>query len=790
MAKHFHARWRFLGAVAAVALTGGAAGGAWAQSTAATGEVVLPKPPQPFAGKIGATYRDSIPAAADAVKAPAGAPNVLLVLTDDVAFGAASTFGGPVPTPNLDRLAKAGLVYNRFHTTAMCSPTRASLLTGRNHHAVGNGAVTDFAMGYPGYTGVIPKSAATVAETLRLNGYSTAMFGKHHNVQPGAASAAGPFDQWPTGLGFDYFYGFIGAETNQFTPALYRGTTPVAAPAGEVLDHVLISDAIRWVHNHEAADPDRPFFLYVAPGTAHAPQQAPRDWIAKFRGKFDQGWDAVRAQSLTRQKALGVVPRDTAMTPRPAYIPEWNSISADRRQVMARMMEVYAGMLAYQDDQFGRLVAELERMGKLDNTLIIFIEGDNGASAESGVDGNVNTLGSFFNGAQESTAELVARLDDLGGPNSNENYPAGWAWAVSAPLQWTKTYASHLGGTRNGLVMSWPAGIRERGLRTQFHHVIDIAPTILEAAKLPQPTIVNGARQQRMDGVSMAYSFAAPKAPGQRRTQYFELVANRGIYHDGWWAGTTPQHVGYAGPGAPQKMPEDWPWELYNIDKDFSQAHDLAASHPAKLAEMKALFQQEAARNNVLPVDDRVAERAAAVMNAVKPRDAYVYWGNDVSVTVDRAPRFVGSFSLSADIDTSAGEAEGVLAALGGHFAGWSFYLKDGRPTVVMAGSNQPARTFRVAGNRAVPAGRSNVRFDFVADDARPGSGGMMTISVDGQPAGQGRIERPMVMTTELSDMFDVGFDGSTTVTDDYAGDGRFKGVIHKIEVRKPVAGQ
>lgn len=776
-------RTRFLGVASLLALSFPQYG--IAQSPARDTAGALPRAPESFAGKIGATYADSVPDFPEPVKAPANAPNILLVLTDDVGFAGASTFGGPVPTPNLDRLAARGLKYNRFHTTAMCSPTRAALLTGRNHHAIGNGAITDFAMGFPGYNGIIPKTAATIAETLRLNGYNTAMFGKHHNVQPGAASGAGPFDQWPTGLGFEYFYGFIGAQTNQFTPALYRGTTPINAPKGAMLDQALADESIGWLHNQRAANPEKPFFIYYAPGTAHAPHQAPAEWIKRFRGAFDAGWDRLRENSLARQKKLGVAPGNTVLTPRPEHIPAWSSLTSDRKQINARMMEVYAGMLAYQDAQFGRLVAELERMGDLENTLVIFIEGDNGGSGEGGTEGSVDPLGAHFNGARESDAELVARLDELGSARSNENYSAGWAWALGSPFQWTKTYASHLGGVRNGMVVSWPAGIKARGIRSQFHHVVDVVPTILEATHIPAPNVVNGAVQQRRDGISMAYSFAAPRAASQRKTQYFELIGNRGIYHDGWWAGTTPQNIAYQRKGV---LLSEWPWELYDLDKDFSQAHDLAATHPEKLAEMKALFAREAAGNQVFPIDDQVEKRAAAMMQTTKPRDHYTYWGKGISVPADRASRLTGSFTLTAEIETRAAEPDGVLAALGGHFAGWSFYLKDGFPVVTMAGSTQPARLFRIASTAKAPTGRSRISYDFLADSA-PGAGGLMRISIDGRNVAEGRIEKPIVMTSELTDSFDIGFDANTPVTDEYSEGGHFNGEILKVDVRRgPVA--
>lgn len=756
-----------------------------APAAGAASGVALPKSPEVFAGTIGRTYADSKPAMPQAARAPEGAPNVLLVLTDDVGFAASSTFGGPIPTPNLDRLASEGLRYNRFHTTAMCSPTRAALLTGRNHHAVGSGIVTDLAAGYPGYSGIMPKSAATVAEVLKLNGYSTAMFGKHHNVQPGASSEAGPFDQWPSGWGFEYFYGFVGAETNQFTPALYRGSSRVEAPEGVMLDQALIDDAIRWVHNQQAAAPGKPFFLYYAPGTAHAPHQAPKEWIAKFKGQFDSGWDRMRDETFARQERLGIVPANTQLTPRPPGIPVWKTISPGLKQTTARMMEVYAAMLAHQDHQFGRLIDELARMGELENTLVLFIEGDNGASAEGQVFGHTNPMGNFANGAAETEAEQLAMLDEFGGSNTNQNWAAGWAWATNTPFRWTKQIASHLGGMRNGLVVSWPARIEARGLRAQFHHVIDIAPTILEAAGLPQPAMVNGVPQQRVDGVSMVYSFGSATAPGRRTTQYFEMMGNRAIYHEGWMASTSPTRATWlTEPLAVKASPADYDWELYDLERDFSQARNLAARNPRKLAELRALFEQEAERNDVYPLDDRLdlPRFAGAVALGPKPRPSYVYWGKDVSVPAELAPTFRGSFTLTAEIDTSAGDS-GVLAALGGKFAGWSFYLKEGRPVVLMAGAHRPDRVYRVEAGEPVPRGASMVRYEFVSEGL--GRGGLMRISIDGHEVGQGRIERTIVRTVEMTDTFDIGFDGDTPVTDDYEGEGRFEGEIRKLTVER-----
>lgn len=751
---------------------------------------VLPRAQAPFQGKIGRTYKDSEPDWPRPVQAPEGAPNVLLVLTDDVGFGASSTFGGLVPTPNLDQLADNGVRYNRFHTTAICSPTRASLLTGRNHHAVGVGIVADLAAGYPGYDGYMPRSAATVAEVLKLNGYNTAMFGKHHNVPAGASSTAGPFDQWPVGLGFEYFYGFVGAQANQFSPPLYRGTNPIEAPEGVMLDQALIDDAINWVHNQRASAPEKPFFIYYAPGTAHAPHQAPREWIEKFRGRFDQGWDQARAETFERQKKLGVVPPDAELTPRPEGIPAWDTISEAHKKVTARMMEVYAAMLSYQDHQFGRLIDELERMGELENTLVLFIQGDNGGSAEGTLFGHTNPMGGFANAVEDTVEEQLANLDEMGGPNTAQNIAAGWTWVTNTPFKWTKQIASHLGGIRNGLVVSWPERIKARGVRPQFHHVVDIMPTILEAAGLPQPTEVHGVQQQRVDGVSMAYSFEDTKAPGQRRTQYFETLGNRAIYKDGWMASTRPTRATWMinEPLYVVDSPEDYEWELYHLDEDFSQARDLAQAHPERLEALKAAFAEEAERNQVYPLDDRLTmpRFAAADEGGVPPRARYVYWGKDITVPAEMAPNFVGSFTLTAEIETEAGSADGVLAALGSHFAGWSFYLKDGRPTVVMAGSQQAERTFRVQAETSVPTGAATVEYRFESDG--PGQGGLMHISIDGREVAQGRIEKTILRTVEMTDTFDIGLDRSTPVTDDYQDQGRFAGQIHKLTVATAAA--
>lgn len=749
--------------------------------------VVLPKPAPAFAGKIGRTYTESTPAFPEPVRAPAGAPNVMLILTDDIGFGTASTFGGPVPTPNLDRLAAQGLVYNRFHVTAMCSPTRAALLTGRNHHAVGNGTVVDLSTGYPGYIAVIPRSAASVAEVLRGNGYNTAFFGKHHNVPEARTSAAGPFDLWPTGLGFEYFYGFIGAETNQFTPALYRGTSPVKATErhGGMLDKELADDAIDWIHLQQAAAPDKPFFIYYATGSGHEPHQAPKAWIEKFRGRFDAGWDRIGTETVARQKKMGLLPKDAEVTPRPEGIAAWDALTPDQKRINARMMEVAAAMLAYQDAQIGRIFDELQRMGQLDNTLILFIEGDNGAAAEAGPNGGTNPMAAAMNGMQESEAQLLAVLDEMGGPDTRQNYAYGWAWAMNRPFPLFKEYASHLGGTRNGLVVSWPAGIKARGLRTQYSHVTDIMPTILEAARVQAPDVVNGAPQQRIDGVSLAYSFEAPKAASRHTIQYYEMLGSQGIYHDGWLANTTPAHLPWKREQK-ETAPTDYAWELYDLEHDFAQTRNVAAQHPDKLKELQALFWSEAQRNQVLPLDPRLnMARFLAGEHPPRPQsDRYVYWGRNISLpAATAAPLLHNSFSLSADLVLPESGGDGVIVALGSKFGGWSFYLKDRRPVALMAATQLPGDSSRVAADTALPAGPVQVRFDFDYDGGA-NAGGLLRISVDGREVARGRIARTLSKLPEMTDTFDVGFDADTPVSADYADGGRLGAELRKVEVQ------
>ncbi len=749
----------------------------------------LPAPRPAFTGSIGTTYLDSRPAFPAPRSAPRGAPNILLVLTDDVGFGAASTFGGPVPTPNLDRLAARGLVYNRFHTTGMCSPTRAALLTGRNHHAVANGIVANLSTGYPGYDNLLPKSAATVAEILRQNGYNTAMFGKHHNAPEGHVSPQGPFDLWPTGLGFDYFFGFMAAQTNQFTPSLYRGVSPVPTLREGVLDEALAEDAIAWLHNQQAVDPDRPFFIYYATGSTHAPLQAPADQIARFRGRFDSGWDEVRAATIARQVSLGLVPRGTRVTPRPAGIVAWSALTPDQRRVSARMMEAYAGMLAYQDEQFGRLLDEIERMGRGGNTLVLFIEGDNGAAAEGGMYGSTNPMAVFANGMQETDARRLAEIDAYGGPESSGNYAYGWAWAMVAPYPYVKSYASHLGAVRNGLVVSWPDRIRSRGIRPQFGQVVDVMPTLLEAAGIEAPSSVNGVAQQPIDGTSFVYTFDAPEAPERHTTQYFEMLGNRAIYHDGWWAGTTPVRIPWAPPPPPDGSPADYAWELYDLRSDPAQARNLAASQPARLAALERLFDHEAHRNGVFPLDDRLGVGRFGVAAAqYPPRDRYTYWGAGISVPAARAaPLLNRSFTIEADLDLPDGSVSGTVLALGSRFGGWSFHLVDGRPGAVMSASQLPDDQFAVVADRSLPAGLVRLAFEFRHDGGR-NAGGTMTIRADGHELASGRIARTISLLPEMTDTLDVGFDADTQVIGGPAS-GPFGGHIRRVDVTYPRAG-
>ncbi len=593
----------------------------------------LPKPDPAFMGSIGETYKDSKPSYPQPVKAPKGSPNVLLILLDDVGFGMCSTFGGPVPTPNMDRLANNGLKFNRFHTTALCSPTRGALLTGRNHHSCGTGVIIEMGTGYPGYTGMIPKSTSLVSEILRDNGYATGMFGKWHNTPEPDISPAGPYDRWPTGLGFDYFYGFNQGETHQYYPTIYRNTTwtpqPKSPEQGYHFTTDMTDEAIAWTRNVRAADPDKPWFNYFSTSGVHAPHHAPKKWREKFTGKFDYGWDKQREITHARQLEMGIIPKGTKLTSRDKNIPTWDSQTDEAKKVYRRLMENYAGYMAFTDHEVGRLIESLRESGELDNTLVMYVVGDNGASAEGGLEGTFSEIASLI-GVQLGLASTIKRIDEIGGPTSEPHVPVGWAWAMDAPFQWTKQVASHFGGTRNPMIVHWPKGIKAKGeMRTQFHHVIDVVPTILEVAKIPEPKVVNGIPQKPIEGVSMLYSFDDANAKGRRTTQYFELATNRAIYHDGWVACSRyglPWETLGRGDGFLTA-----PWELYNINEDFSQAVDLAATMPEKLKELKAIFLEEARKFDVFPLDSRFSERMDPSLRVSgAPKTIWTYFGNNV----------------------------------------------------------------------------------------------------------------------------------------------------------------
>lgn len=720
------------------------------------------------------------------VRPPAGAPNVLLIMTDDVGFGATSAFGGPIPTPNLDALAKRGLRYNRFHTASICSPTRASLLTGREPHKVSMGNVNNLATGYDGYTSVIPDNAGMVAETLRVNGYVTAAFGKWHLTPEWEQSSIGPFDRWPTGEGFQYFYGFHGGDTDQFAPSLFQNTLPVAPPTDDpdyIFDRDMADKAIGWIRQQRDISPDHPFFVYMAPGTAHSAHSAPKEWIDKFKGQFDAGWDVLRAESFKRQKAMGIIPTDARLTPRPAFLPAWKSLGADRKRVYARMMECYAAALAFNDHEVGRVIDSLERNGELDNTLVIFIQGDNGASAEGGPQG-LFAEETMINGYREDFAAVVRDIDKLGGPLSRNHYPAMWAWALNSPFQYYKQVASHLGGNRNGMVVAWPKRIKQGGaIRDQFLFVSDVAPTILEAAGIAQPEALKGMKQMPIDGISFAYSFTEGSAPSRRRTQVFETMQNVAIYHDGWWAGTRPEAAPWDITTKSMDVALDRrSWELYDLSKDFSQSRDLAAGNSARLAELKQLFYSEAAKYKILPVHG-ISDGAAGRPSLTEGRTSFTYRTRMSRVAESAAPRIIGrSFQITADIGVPASGANGVLVTQGGRFGGYSFYLKDGVPIFHynMIGDMQ----YVIRAQEKLAAGPHQLTARFEIDEPKNGAGGTLTILADGKPVGSGRIEHTHRTWISNSEGFDVGEDTLTPIGDDYQiADSRFTGDLKQVRI-------
>jgi len=761
------------------------------QGTPSNGEP-LPKPDAPFNGKIGRTVKDSKPDFPKGVEAPAGAPNILLILTDDVGFGATSVFGGPIQTPNFQRVADRGLRYNCWHTTALCSPTRAALITGRNHHTVASGVITEFATGFPGYNSLVPKSCGAIGAVLKQNGYNTSWFGKMHNVPDWMSSQAGPFDLWPNGLGFEYFYGFLGGDSDQWHPALYENTTPIEPYLGDptyILDRDLADKAIAWMRMQHALAPTKPWLLYYCTGTAHAPHHAPKDWIAKYKGKFDQGWDKVREETLARQMKLGVVPPETKLTKRPEQLPAWDSLSADQKRLYARMMEVYAGALSHADHQIGRVLDALDQSGQADNTLIIFMMGDNGASAEGSLQGTTNEVATAGNGVPESLPFMLSMIDELGGPLGYNHYPVGWAHAMDAPMQWTKQVASHFGGSRNGMVISWPARIKDKaGLRQQFCHVIDIAPTIYEAAKIMPPSSLDGTPQKPLDGTSLVYTFDDAKSPTRHSTQYFELVGNRAIYKDGWMACTTPLRLPWVTVSGSEANPDDFKWELYNINEDFSQANDLAAKFPDKLKELQAAFDVEAKKFNVYPLDSSFSSRADPAIrpSLTRGRSEFIYFPGMKRIPEGSAPDFKNkSWTIAAEVEIPKGGANGVIATIGGRFGGWVLLLHDSKPLFAYALSNQPNHKFKIQTAQALSPGSHVLRVVFKYDGGGIGKGATATLLVDEKPAGEVKIPQTIAVRFSLDETFDVGEDTGTPVLEEYAEKMpfRFTGTLNKFAV-------
>jgi len=753
---------------------------------------VLPIPDQPHMGLT--TYDAKDPETSfppiEPLRPPAGAPNVMIVLIDDTGFGSSSAFGGPCNTPTAERLAANGLKYNRFHTTALCSPTRQALLTGRNHHAVGMGGVTEIATSAPGYSSIRPNTAAPLAQTLKLNGYSTAQFGKCHEVPVWETSPMGPFDAWPTGGGgFEYFYGFIGGETNQYAPAIYNGTVPVepdrTPEEGYHFTEDMTDRAIEWIRQQKALMPDKPFFVYFAPGATHAPHHVPTEWSAKYKGKFDQGWDKVREETFARQKVLGVIPPEAELTARPAEIPAWDDMPDDLKPVLSRQMEVFAGFLEHTDHHVGRLVDTLEDLGVLDDTLVYYVIGDNGASAEGSINGSFNETMMLNGAAALETPEFMAsRVADFGTPRAYNHYAVGWAHAMDTPYQWTKQVASHWGGTRNGTIVHWPNGFSARGeTRTQFSHVIDVAATVLDAAGLPQPTFVNGVQQMPMHGATMVPTFDDVDASEFRETQYFEMFVNRGVYHKGWTAATRHSTPWVMTPEMPAF--DDDVWELYGPE-DWTQSRDLSKENPDKLHELQRLFLIEAVKHNVLPLDDRRVERfnpdLAGRPTLIRGRSQLLFGGMSRLTENVVLPLKNRSHAISAQIEVPEGGANGVIVAQGGAFGGWSLYLHEGKPAYCY--NLFGLQRFKVYGDAPVPSGEHQVRMEFSYDGGGLAKGGSVTLYLDGDKVGEGRVDGTVPMIFSADETTDVGADSATPVSDDYGPkDSAFTGRVRWVQL-------
>ena len=759
----------------------------------------LPNPPSAFGGEIGLDAKDSKPYWPPQIVPPKGAPNILLIMTDDQGYGVSGTFGGVIPTPTMDRIAQMGLRYTEFHSTALCSPSRAAIITGRNHHSVGFGVISEQATGYPGYDSIIGIDNATIGEILKQNGYATSWFGKNHNTPDYQYSTAGPFDQWPTGMGFDYFYGFMGGETDQWTPFLYRNTTqifPWRDQPGYNMITGMADDAIQYLHELNAAAPDKPFLLYYVPGGTHAPHQPTPEWIEKFKGKFDMGWNAMREQIFANQKRLGVIPASTTLTPWPdgqpeyggAKLPKWDTLSADEKKLFARQAEVFAAYVAYTDHEIGRVIQAVDDMGKLDNTLVIYISGDNGTSAEG------STIGTPFDmaaiqGIDVPVAEQLKYYDVWGSPETTPHMSVAWSWAFDTPFKWTKQIASHFGGTRQGMVIAWPKVIKDAGgIRHQFHHMIDIVPTILEATGIPAPVMVNGVAQKPIEGVSMDYTFdqANADAPSKRATQYFEMFGNRGIYHDGWYACTTPP----AGPWLMGlgKMPDvlnGYKWELYNVAEDYSQANDLAAKNPDKLRELQELFLVEAAKYNVFPLDNDILQRILAPKPSyVAGRTEFTYAGELTGTPNSNAPNILArSYTITADIEVPAGGGDGMIVTDGGRFGGYGLYVLKGKP--VFTYNNLALEKIRWEGQEPLTPGKHTLEFDFKYDGPGMAKGGSGVLKVDGKEVATKSISQTTPAILTIDETFDIGSDTRTPVDDaDYQVPFRFTGTLNKVSIK------
>ncbi len=718
------------------------------------------------------------------VTAPEKAPNVVIVLIDDIGFGHSSAFGGPINMPVLEKMAANGLKYNRFHTTSLCSPTRTALLTGYNHHSNNAGAIMEVATAFPGNTGIRPQTITPAADVLRMNGYSTAAFGKYHETPPWEGSVSGPYDRWPTGCGFDKFYGFIGGETNQWHPMVYDGTTRVFPPVEDPGYHFttdMANQAIGWMNTQQSLTPEKPFYMYFATGATHAPHHAPKSYIEKYKGKFSQGWDKVREETLERQKKLGVVPESTVLAPKPEAIKDWDKLTADEKRLFERQMEIFAGFAEHTDHEVGRLVAALEERGELENTLFFYIVGDNGASAEGGMIGTFNE-NTYFNGVAETLDMQLDKIDVLGSEATYNHFAAGWAIAGNTPFTWSKQVASNFGGTRNGMVVSWPGGITAKNeVRSQFHHVIDVAPTIYEAAGLPAPRMVNGIEQRPIEGVSMKYSFDDAKAADTRKTQYFEMIGNRAIYHEGWFAGTI--HKAPWEPAPRRPLAEDI-WELYNVNEDFSQSNNLAAKEPQKLEELKKKFMEEAAKYNALPIDDRSIERLdpaiAGRPDLMNGRRKLVLYEGAVGIPENAFINVKNtSLSFTADVEVPA-NASGVILCQGGDFGGWTFYMQGGKACYTY--NYVGIKLFTISSDQKVSPGKHTIKFDFAYEGGR-GKGGTGTISLNGTKIAEGKIENTNANTFGIDESADVGDDQNTPVFLGYHGKEKFTGKINKVVV-------